>query len=109
MATSVARVMVVASQVAAGQWGLLTTAQAEYEGVTRLQLARRTSIGVLERVDRGVYATTSSPTEHRALRAAWLELGPKRTAEERLATPTAITPGTRTESNRASWATQGDP
>ena len=77
------------SQLAGGQWGLITTAQAEREGVTRLQLARLASAGILERVDRGVYATTSSPTEHRTLRAAWLTLDPSRTAEERLADPIA--------------------
>src|SRR5215207_9555055 len=87
MSTPVARVMAVASRIAAGQWGLLTTAQAEREGITRLQLARLTDAGVLERVDRGVYATASSATEHRALRAAWLALDPTRTAEERLAEP----------------------
>ncbi|MGF1647746.1 MAG: type IV toxin-antitoxin system AbiEi family antitoxin domain-containing protein [Kineosporiaceae bacterium] len=79
----------VVSQVAAGQWGLLTTAQAEREGVTRLQLARLTDAGVLERIDRGVYAVTASPTERRHIRAAWLALDPTRTAEERLADPIA--------------------
>lgn len=77
------------SQLAAGQWGLLTTAQAEREGITRLQLARLATAGVLERVDRGVYATTAAPIEHRSLRAAWLALDPTRTAEERLADPIA--------------------
>lgn len=73
------------SRLAAGQWGMLTTAQAEREGISRLQLARLADAGVLERVDRGVYATTSSGDEHRMLRAAWLALDPARTAEERLA------------------------
>ncbi|WP_127573822.1 type IV toxin-antitoxin system AbiEi family antitoxin domain-containing protein [Georgenia faecalis] len=80
-------VVATVSELAAGQWGLLTTAQADREGVTRLQLARLTEAAILERVDRGVYATTSSPTEHRALRAAWLALDPSRTAEERLGDP----------------------
>lgn len=77
------------SRLAAGQWGLLTTAQAEREGVTRLQLSRLAAADILERVDRGVYATTSSSTDHRALRAAWLALDPTRTAEERLVDPIA--------------------
>ncbi|PFG34652.1 type IV toxin-antitoxin system AbiEi family antitoxin domain-containing protein [Sanguibacter antarcticus] len=77
------------SQLAAGQWGLLTTAQAEREGVTRLHLTRLAGADILERVDRGVYATTSSPIEHRTLRAAWLALDPSHTAEERLADPIA--------------------
>ncbi|MFB9955342.1 hypothetical protein [Cellulomonas denverensis] len=55
--------------------------------MTRLQLARLAEAGVLERVDHGVYASASAPTEHRALRAAWLSLDPARTAEERLADP----------------------
>jgi len=81
-------VVVRASQLAAGQWGLLTTAQAAREGITRLQLARLADAGVLERLGRGVYATTSSADEHLSLRAAWLALDPARTAEERLKSPT---------------------
>lgn len=77
------------SQLAAGQWGMLTTAQAEREGISRLRLARLADSGVLERVDRGVYATTSAVVDHRALRAAWLALDPARTAEERLVDPVA--------------------
>lgn len=84
MATGSTRALAVVSEIAAGQWGLLTTAQADREGVTRVQLARLTDAGVLERVDRGVYATSAAPVEHRTLRAAWLTLDPARTAEERL-------------------------
>lgn len=73
--------------LAARQWGMLTTAQAEAEGLTRLQLARLTDAGVLERVDRGVYAMASSQDEHAELRAAWMSLAPKLTAEERLQDP----------------------
>ncbi|MBB2925561.1 type IV toxin-antitoxin system AbiEi family antitoxin domain-containing protein [Cellulomonas cellasea] len=86
---SSAHVVAAVSQLASGQWGLLTTAQATREGITRLQLARLTDADILERVDRGVYAMTSSPIEHRTLRAAWLALDPSRTAEERLADPIA--------------------
>jgi len=89
MGVSTTHAVALVSRLAAGQWGLLTTAQAEREGVTRLQLARLADAGVLERVDRGVYATASGSTEHRALRAAWLTLDPARTAEERLADPVA--------------------
>lgn len=74
-------------RIAAGQWGLLTTAQAGQVGVTRLQLARMADAGILERVDHGVYATTSSPIDHLVLRATWLALSPGRSAEERLADP----------------------
>src|SRR5664279_4584234 len=75
------------SRLAAGQWGLLTAAQAERDHITRSQLTRLADAGVLERVERGVYAATSSTDENRALRAAWLALDPARTAEERLAHP----------------------
>ena len=78
-----------ASHIAAGQWGLLTTAQAAHEGISRLQLARLADAGVLQRVGRGVYATTSSAGEHLSLRAAWLALDPAHTAELRLADPIA--------------------
>lgn len=78
-----------ASHIAAGQWGLLTTAQAAHEGISRLQLARLADAGVLQRLGRGVYATTSSAGEHLSLRAAWLALDPAHTAELRLADPIA--------------------
>jgi len=78
-----------ASHIAAGQWGLLTTAQAANEGISRLQLARLADAGVLQRVGRGVYATTSSAGEHLSLRAAWLALDPAHTAELRLVNPIA--------------------
>jgi hypothetical protein len=78
-----------ASHIAAGQWGLLTTAQAAHEGISRLQLARLADAGVLQRVGRGVYATTSSAAEHLSLRAAWLSLDPAHTAELRLVNPIA--------------------
>lgn len=87
MSVSGPRALAAVSELAASQWGLLTTAQAERQGITRLHLARLTDAGVLERVERGVYATASSPADHRALRAAWLTLDPARTAEERLADP----------------------
>jgi hypothetical protein len=74
-------------RLAAGQWGLLTVAQAEHNDITRSQLARLAEAGVLERVERGVYAVTSSADEDRMLKAAWLALDPARTAEERLDDP----------------------
>src|ERR1035437_2958009 len=78
-----------ASRIAAGQWGLFTTAQAERAGITRVQLSRLAYAGVLERLGRGVYVTTSTTgDEHLPLRAAWLALDPTRTAEERLSDPT---------------------
>ncbi|SDC09151.1 Transcriptional regulator, AbiEi antitoxin, Type IV TA system [Raineyella antarctica] len=77
------------ARLAAGQWEMLTTAQAEREGITRVQLSRLADAGVLERVDRGIYTLASSPDDHRRLRAAWLSLDPVHTVEERLADPVA--------------------
>lgn len=85
--STTAEVVARVSRLAAGQWGLFTAAQAERDDVTRSQLTRLVDAGVLERVERGVYATTSSADPNRALRAAWLALDPSRIAEERLADP----------------------
>jgi len=95
-----------ASKLAAGQWGLLTTAQAAREGITRLQLARLADAGVLQRLGRGIYATTSSADEHLDLRAAWLALDPARTAEERLKNP--ITAGVVSHASAAGLHNLGD-
>lgn len=79
------QVLVRVSQLAAGQWGLLTAAQAERELVPRYRLARLVDAGLLERLEQGVYAVTAAEAdEHRRLRAAWLALDPAHTAEERL-------------------------
>jgi Transcriptional regulator, AbiEi antitoxin len=102
MTNVVARV----SKLAAGQWGLLTTAQAAREGITRLQLARLADAGVLQRLGRGIYATTSSADEHLDLRAAWLALDPARTAEERLKNP--ITAGVVSHASAAGLHNLGD-
>lgn len=81
----VAEVLARVSQLAAGQWGLLTAAQAEREQVPRYRLARLVDAGLLERLEQGVYAVTAAEAdERRRLRAAWLALDPGRTAEERL-------------------------
>lgn len=73
------------SELAARQWGLLTTAQADAEGITRLQLTRLAAVGVIERLDRGIYAIPAAVDERTPLRAAWLSLSPAELAEERLA------------------------
>jgi len=101
-----AEVVARVSRLAAGQWGLLTAAQAEREDVTRSQLTRLADAGVLERVERGVYATTSSTDQNRALRAAWLALDPTQTAEERLANPGAV--GVISHTSAASLHKLGD-
>jgi hypothetical protein len=77
----------VISSLAASQWGLLTTAQAEKVGVTRLTLSRMVAAEVLERPSQGVYVLAGAVDEFTDLRAAWLSLMPAMTAEERLASP----------------------
>ncbi len=64
--------------VAELQWGLVTTAQAADEGVTRLQLSRMAQAGALERVAQGIYRLAGVPSaEHEEILAAWLSLEPK--------------------------------
>lgn len=79
----------IASQVtslAAGQWGLVTAAQASAVGVSRMQLTRMVDAGLLDRVMHGVYATPAVQGDQRlTLRAAWLTLDPGTAAEKRMA------------------------
>ncbi|GAA1995482.1 hypothetical protein GCM10009718_36850 [Isoptericola halotolerans] len=51
---------VAVARIAAGQWGLLTTAQATAAGVSRMMLSRMAEWGELERVMHGVYATPAA-------------------------------------------------
>ncbi|QQE50864.1 type IV toxin-antitoxin system AbiEi family antitoxin domain-containing protein [Corynebacterium urealyticum] len=41
--------------LAADQWGIITTAQAKSEGISRLQLSRLSERGVLTRTRQGLY------------------------------------------------------
>ena len=78
------------TDLAAGQWGLLTTAQAQQAGVSRVQLTRMVTAGVLERVAHGVYATPAVLGDDLlSLRTAWLILQPRASASDRLADPIA--------------------
>lgn len=73
-------------ELAAGQWGLFTTPQAQDVGVSRAQLSRLAIAGALLRLAHGVYAQRgSTDTRLLDLRAAWLATDPTRTAGERLA------------------------
>ncbi len=84
------------SQVTAGQWGLVTTAQAARRGVSRLYLSRLAASGHLERVGHGVYRATSVPADRfEALKVAWVSVDPTLTAEERqrLPVPDAVVSG----------------
>lgn len=72
-------------ELGAGQWGLVTTGQAESYGVSRVDLGRLRDNGRVDRLRRGVYALPSSdygPLQD--LRAAWLATNPRATAEERV-------------------------
>lgn len=75
----------VLSDITASQWGMLTTAQANTLGVTRLDLSRLAEAGHLERLTHGVYKDSGVPsTEFESLRAAWLSTEPKQLAEDRV-------------------------
>ncbi|HQZ00886.1 MAG TPA: type IV toxin-antitoxin system AbiEi family antitoxin domain-containing protein [Propionicimonas sp.] len=74
--------------ITAAQWGLVTAAQAASRGVSRLQLSRLADAGQLERVGQGVYRATGVPADrYELLKAAWLSINPKLTAQQRLLTP----------------------
>jgi hypothetical protein len=76
------------ADLAAGQWGLVTTPQATALGVTHSQLNRLVEQDVITRLSHGVYQLRSAPTDrHIDLRAAWLALAPKLTAGQRLRNP----------------------
>ena len=67
-----------------GQWGMVTTRQAQSLGVGDVTLHRLRTAGLLETVRHGVHATTSSPAaEARPEQAVWLSLRPATPAWER--------------------------
>jgi predicted transcriptional regulator of viral defense system len=73
------------ADLAESQWGLVTTAQAAEEGVSRLTMSRLTQAGRLERVAQGLFRVRGTwPTRLLGLKAAWLRLAPELTVEERL-------------------------
>ncbi|MGO3357416.1 MAG: type IV toxin-antitoxin system AbiEi family antitoxin domain-containing protein [Bifidobacterium crudilactis] len=73
------------SALTSGQWGMVTTAQAKMLGVSRLDMSRLERSGAMERLAHGVYKDAGVPSDSfEGIRAAWLSIEPKRTAEERL-------------------------
>ena len=73
------------ADLAAEQWGLVTTSQARSVGVSPQAVARLSNQGALERMTHGVYRVTGAPpSQLDNLRAAWLALDPGRRASERL-------------------------
>ena len=84
------------NQLTAAQWGLVTTAQAGRRGVSRLYLSRLADAGHLVRLGHGIYRAAGVPADRfEPLKAAWLTIDPKLTAEERLRRPVpdAVTSG----------------
>lgn len=76
------------SEIAEGQWGLVTRRQAREAGVGHTSLARLAADGRLERVAHGVYRIRGAgEPDHLGLRAAWLQLAPERPAWVRLDDP----------------------
>ncbi len=77
---------VVLADLASGQWGMVTTAQARREGVSPQAMARLADAGHLERVRHGVYRVAGAPPgPSDPLRAAWLAIEPGLGHGERLA------------------------
>lgn len=71
--------------LAAQQWGLVTSAQARAEGVSAVLLGRLVDRAVLTRIRSGVYAAEAIPwTPATEIRAQWLALDPKVMAADRL-------------------------
>lgn len=70
--------------IAAGQWGMFTTAQAAAVGVSRLEVARLVDAGLVRRVRQGVHVMPGVPSDaFEEVRAEWLATDPARTAGER--------------------------
>jgi len=82
------------ARLAAGQWGMLTAAQASAAGIARSTLARREKTGTLERMRPGVYRLPGTPTDRlEDIRAAWLASDPATIAHDRLASPDVVIGG----------------
>jgi len=70
--------------IAAGQWGMFTTAQAAGLGVSRAEVARLVSRGVARRLRHGVHIMEGAPSGAlEIVRAEWLATDAARTAGER--------------------------
>lgn len=73
----------IVGDLAADQWGMVTTAQAGDAGVDRTTLTRLVDAGLLESPARGVYLIPAASPTHVEERAAWLRLQPQRPAWQR--------------------------
>lgn len=80
--------------ITASQWGLITTAQAEQAGVSRLKLSRLAEKGQFSRLSHGVYRDAgASASSNEDIKATWLSTNPSLLAEERIASPDIIIGG----------------
>lgn len=71
-------------ELAASQFGLVTSAQAKALGVDGVTLLRLRDAGLLDQVGRGVHLINgAAPPTHLEIRVAWLRLDPTRPAWER--------------------------
>lgn len=81
-------------ELASGQWGLFTTAQARARGVSRANLSHRERDGRLERLAHGVYRLGGVPVAPLdELRAAWMSTEPATLAWERANNPHVVVGG----------------
>ena len=80
------------AEIAASQWGLVTSGQTAGIGVDARTLARLAQMGELERLAHGIYRLAGAPiSPHDDLRVAWLSFDPRRSAYERIASgPTEV-------------------
>lgn len=85
MGTGQAEAALTASDIAAEQWGIVTTPQLAAEGVSAVQLRRLAEKGIVEQLHQGVYRLVRFPTGPLDdLRAAWIGTDRRRLAAERL-------------------------
>ncbi len=82
------------AEIAAGQRGFITRAQAVTAGADDDDLRRAVRSGWLERAGHGLYRVAGAGVRaNDEIYAAWLRLGPGRDVRERLAEPDAIVAG----------------
>ncbi|SQG63509.1 Uncharacterised protein [Corynebacterium renale] len=69
---------------AAHQWGIISTAQAEQEGISRLQISRLSKRGILQRARHGIYYLPSIRNDQATeVKAAWIALEPGTFVDDR--------------------------
>jgi hypothetical protein len=83
------------SEISASQWGLITTAQAEQVGISRVKLSRLTKSNQFIRLAHGVYRDAGAmESNNEAIKVAWLSTEPTLLADKRLQNPSIIVGGT---------------